>query len=227
MRRVLLAVAAVLILGLVVPGSATSAMQGKGKPKGDKEPPLIIVFRDAPGDLVRSDGGGAYIGGEEGIDTAAFDHADEVPISVEVNRPPEEVGRWLPPMSWPVHGVHAAVLRTGEVLHYHTTLASQPASVWNPVTGTFREVSWDSSDLFCVGHSFLSNGELYLTGGTQDGPGGCGLKSTHTFNPVSGAFKRLGDMATARWYPTNVTLGDGRVMILLSSVLIVNHRMQS
>ncbi len=47
----------------------------------------------------------------------AADHGDHVPISVEVNRPPEEVGRWLDPMSWPVVGIHAAVLRTGEILH--------------------------------------------------------------------------------------------------------------
>lgn len=86
MRRVLLAVTAVLILGLVVPGSATSAMQ-KGKPKGDKEPQLIIVFRDDPGDLVRSDDGGAYIGGEEGIDRAEFDRAGEVRFSTHFSQP--------------------------------------------------------------------------------------------------------------------------------------------
>ncbi len=58
----------------------------------------------------------------------AADHADEVPISVEVNRPPEEVGRWLDPMSWPLVGGHAAVLRKSCTTIRSSALARQPRS---------------------------------------------------------------------------------------------------
>lgn len=161
----------------------------------------------------------------------AADHADHVPISVEVNRPPEEVGRWLDPMSWPLLAMHAAVLRTGEVLHFSSSILTgqedTPASVWDPVKGTFRDVSLNSS-LLCSGLSFLPNGKLYVTGGTLPDGAQYGSPSTRAFNPVSGAWKKLEDMAQGRWCPTNVTLGDGRVMILsgLSEHCDVNPRME-
>ena len=140
------------------------------------------------------------------------EHEDSAPVSIEVNRPPEKVGRWLEPMPWPVNGIHAALLRTGEVLHY----SYLEAVVWSPTNGTMRDVAW-RDNLFCSGLSFLPNGRLYVTGGTTEPPPGCviaGLTITHTFDPLSRAWQRRGHMAGPRWYPTNLTLGDGRVMIL-------------
>ncbi len=117
-------------------------------------------------------------------------------------------------MSWPVHAIHAAVLKTGEVLHY----SFREAWVWNPRNSTFHDVSW-RENLFCSGLAFLPKGTLYVTGGTADDvPPGCqlaaGLDVTHIFNPGSESWKQRGDMAEARWYPSNLALGDGRVMIL-------------
>ncbi len=36
---------------------------------------------------------------------------------------------------------------------------------------------------------------------------------THTFDPFTESWTQLEDMSVGRWYPTNVTLGDGRVLI--------------
>ncbi len=73
MKRVLLAVTAVLILGLVVPAGTTSATQRGGKkPKPTPDTPAIVVFRDAKADLFRSDGLGAYVHGAAGIEEASI-----------------------------------------------------------------------------------------------------------------------------------------------------------
>ena len=74
-----------------------------------------------------------------------------------------------------------------------------------------------STDIFCSGHSFLPDGSLYVTGGNDFA---CflefeqGLDVTNTFNPFTNTWTKLEAMSTARWYPTNVALGDGRVIIL-------------
>ncbi|MDX1384681.1 MAG: hypothetical protein R3190_13600, partial [Thermoanaerobaculia bacterium] len=140
-----------------------------------------------------------------------------VAARIEVDRPASEVGRWLPARAWPVIGIHAAVLPTGEVLHFSypffAALGSR-AELYDPRRGSFQTVDW-SVDLFCGGTSFLPDGRLLVSGGND--PGGCGsrgLTSTHLFDPGTRRWSESAEMRRARWYPTNVTLGDGRTMLL-------------
>ncbi|MCZ6812311.1 MAG: DUF1929 domain-containing protein [Planctomycetota bacterium] len=130
---------------------------------------------------------------------------------------PAEVGQWLPPQPWPVIAIHAAVLPTGKVLHYSYP-GGGPGSlavIWDPESGQFDPVPVDT-DLFCSGQSFLPNGFVYLTGGNdyncKKGPQG--RQFTHIFNPFTRGWAQLELMVDGRWYPTNLTLGDGRVLIL-------------
>ena len=97
-------------------------------------------------------------------------------------------------------------------------------------------------DLFCCGQAFLGNGRLLVAGGTESwtrghpgdpDPGGhhahghfTGLRYTWFFEPnlvgSSNPWRRAADMLPqrgrtvggGRWYPTLVTLGDGRCLIL-------------
>lgn len=95
----------------------------------------------------------------------------------------------------------------------------------------------DTDDLFCSGHSLLEDGRLVVGGGTQDFPDDEGLHHGHfpgiraswLFEPGSG-WTQAGDLATmhpsdvpdgvdpsdtgGRWYPTLVTLADGRSLAL-------------
>lgn len=153
-------------------------------------------------------------------------------ISQPVDRPAREVGRWLAPRSWPVIGIHAAVLPTGEVLHYAYPGAARlsplapgsPATLWDPVDGSFVQTSW-RTDVFCSGHSFLPDGRLYLAGGNAP-TGDCdtrGRNTTHVFDPETARWTELERMVRARWYPSQVTRADGSVWIFGGLDELCNH----
>lgn len=106
--------------------------------------------------------------------------------------------------------VHAAVLHTGKVLLWSGTAeVGDPleSRVWDPATDTRTGQAY-GEDLFCSGHAFMPDGRLCVAGGAPSGT----LRSTHIFDPVSEAWTKKSDMAQARWYPTVLTLPDGRIL---------------
>ncbi len=128
---------------------------------------------------------------------------------------PALVGWWQEPILWEVIAIHAAVMHTGEVLHYSYP-GEEPGSVarlWDPTTERFTDVGMNA-DLFCSGHSLLGDGSLYVTGGTGYECEQQGLRLTHQYDPVARTWTHIGNMSVGRYYPTNVTLGDGRVLIM-------------
>src|SRR5262249_31063450 len=113
------------------------------------------------------------------------------------------------------------------------------ARLWDPVTRAVETVGSPTHDLFCAGHAFLGDGRLLAAGGTQDygGPPNpnnphshvvlprpAGLRNATVFdptfapgtNPWTAAPSMHPDRGRAtgggRWYPTLVTLPDGRVL---------------
>ncbi|MCH8919986.1 MAG: DUF1929 domain-containing protein [Chloroflexi bacterium] len=119
-------------------------------------------------------------------------------------------------MPWPLAGIHAALLPTGKVLHFSYPLDGLGAEswLWDPQTAMLKEVPVDRN-LFCGGQSFLPDGRLLVTGGTDPAsPAPHGLKDMHTFDPSTETWSYAGDMQVGRWYPTNVTLPDGRTLVL-------------
>ena len=96
-----------LAFAVALPVSAQRT--GNKKPGGGAtEIPLVIVFRDAAGDLLRSDGEGAYIAGDPGIARAAFDNAGEVRLEFESPK-----GKDPSP-----------------VRHFHVDLTAKPVKSW-------------------------------------------------------------------------------------------------
>lgn len=88
-----------------------------------------------------------------------------------------------------------------------------------------------ASDLFCCGHTLLADGRMITGGGTDDFsnvvPGihhvhFPGIRDCWSFSPVTRTWSRIASMnpepgrttGGGRWYPTLVTLPDGRVLIL-------------
>ncbi len=124
-------------------------------------------------------------------------------------------GSWQSLPDSPVFVVHAAVLHTGKVLLYSGTAeVGYPleSRVWDPQTNTFTAQNYNQ-DLFCSGHAFLSDGRLCVVGGAPSGT----LKATHIFDPVTETWTQVADMHDARWYPTVLTLEDGRIMAVSGS----------
>ncbi len=159
--------------------------------------------------------GPTYMASEEELE-ALFGPTDRTPVPVvEVQGGPAEVGQWSPPQAWPVIAIHAALLPTGEVMHYSLPVGEvgSLAVLWNPATGLFSNVSLDT-DIFCSGLSPLPDGQLYVSGGNDYDCPFQGRDITQSFDPVSREWTDLGQMVTGRWYPSSTQLGDGSVLTL-------------
>jgi hypothetical protein len=73
--------------------------------------------------------------------------------------------------------------------------------------------------IYCVGESFLPDGELLIAGGNKEWPytdlydkwtSYAGLKLVFTFNPWTNQWTKQPQMQNGRWYPSEVELADGR-----------------
>jgi hypothetical protein len=131
---------------------------------------------------------------------------------------PSIVGQWSAPFELGVKAIHSSVLPDGRVLQfsYPVTAVGSDAFVWNPATGSSTDVSLNwARDIFCSGHGFLADGRLFVTGGhVHLARYGLGVKNTDLFDPVSGTWTSGPLLTEERWYPTNVELPNGRVLVL-------------
>src|SRR6201997_2373059 len=130
----------------------------------------------------------------------------------------------------PINPIHAALLSNGKVLVVagsgncppsQTGCPSGPpygpsngsgALLLDPVTGQIISqfsVSWD---MFCNGMVLLEDGRPFIAGGTILYAPFYGEPQAATFDPQANTFSNAPNMAHGRWYPTLLTLGDGRVM---------------
>ena len=153
--------------------------------------------------------------------------------------------------------VHAALLRTGKVLFFagsgNSAFRSQSADFGNSARQIYTSVVWDPAksvfdnqtfhhpqalrrpdgsvvDLFCCGHTFLSDGRVLAGGGTlfydkvvingvMQNPvpprGFAGCRDVLLFDPdpAKETWTTLQPMAHGRWYPTFLMLSDTSVLV--------------
>src|SRR5437016_9370841 len=85
------------------------------------------------------------------------------------------------------------------------------ALLWDPTSGAITQfsVSWD---MFCNAMALLKDGRALIDGGTIQYDPFYGQPQAAVFDPSTNTFSNTQSMAHGRWYPTVVTLGDGRVM---------------
>jgi hypothetical protein len=138
-----------------------------------------------------------------------------VNVTVLSSTDPAVVGQWGAPFELGVVAVNMILMHTGNVLMFSGTFATTgPERVWHPTTGTFSDVLLNRTNLFCAGHSQLSDGRILVIGGHDPGNGLLGSREVNIFDPVSETWTPAANMADARWYPTATTLADGRVLAL-------------
>jgi hypothetical protein len=130
----------------------------------------------------------------------------------------------------PINPVHVALLNNGRLLvvagsgNCPLSRAGCPsgppygpsngsgALLLDPVTGqTISQFSL-SWDMFCNGMVLLDDGRPLIAGGTIQYDPFYGQPQAATFDPQVNTFSNTPNMAHGRWYPTLMTLGDGRVM---------------
>ena len=139
-------------------------------------------------------------------------------------------GQWSTlPNTMPINPIHAALLSNGKVLVVAGSGSCAPslsgcpsgppygpsnnsgALLWDPVTQAITQFSL-SWDMFCNGMVLLPDGRALIDGGNlQYGPF-YGEKQAAVFDPATNTFTNVQNMAHGRWYPTVLTLADGRVM---------------
>ena len=151
---------------------------------------------------------------------------------------PSRDGAWsLLPFDSEVLAVHAALLPHGHVLFFAGSGSSATrfeAPEFGDVSqGIFTSVVWDPTasppgnffhpatlfaadhrpfDFFCGGDTFLADGRLLSAGGTGAYDPFAGRKDAAIFDPVTRTWSFVASMNQGRWYPTLITLGDGRVL---------------
>ncbi len=137
----------------------------------------------------------------------------------------QSAGSWVLGQDTTTIAIHASYLHNGFILYiagsgYHASHLDGPfeARLLDPETGLETVVPL-SSDLFCHGSTFLSNGNILIAGGTlryDTSPDNCngrwhGLNEAYEFDVDSGQLVQVQSMAAGRWYPTLVTLANGKV----------------
>ncbi len=132
--------------------------------------------------------------------------------------PPWEVeGQWSDPFDLQVIGIHTTLLPTGRVLIFQRPKQSfgSDARTYDPITENIDDVSFTAArDVFCAGHSLLPDGTVLVTGGHAHGSNGAqGAIENDIFDPVTETWTSAPPLTIARWYPTNVEMGDGRTLI--------------
>ncbi len=139
-------------------------------------------------------------------------------------------GQWSTlPYLMPINPIHVALLHNGKILIVagsgacgpaHSFCPSGPpygpangagAAIWDPSSRGFTQltVNWD---MFCNGMVVLPDGRAFIDGGTLHYHPFKGVPNSSIFEPSSNAFTGAQNMAHGRWYPTVLTLGDGRIM---------------
>src|ERR1051325_12062268 len=140
-------------------------------------------------------------------------------------------GSWSLGKNTTVLAIHAALTPSGKIFYlagsgFCINGAAGPyqARLLDPVTSAETTIGGQNNDLFCNGATHLSNGNIFMCGGTKQydtDVNNCngkwhGGNFAYEFNTSSSSLSQQGiqQMAQGRWYPTCVTLPDGRVLIV-------------
>jgi plastocyanin len=132
-----------------------------------------------------------------------------------------DVGYWeVLPVDSHVLAVHAVLMHTGQVLFFAGSGNNVPnfnarlvkSVVWDYEAGTFFDPGCPF-DVFCAGQTVLPDGKVLVAGGTDAYDDFVGSQASYLFDPDLRQWIRVDDMDAHRWYPTLVTLGDGRAVV--------------
>jgi len=160
-------------------------------------------------------------------------------LAVSLREDPAVYGTWeVLPYNSQVLAIHAALLRTGHVLFFagsgnNTVRVADPSYgdvtqgmwtsvVWNPDSpvsdfthpATLDRADHQPFDFFCCGHSPLADGRILTGGGNlaYNNGNNLGQRDVASFDPATGQWSTRPPTQHGRWYPTLLTLPDGRVL---------------
>jgi hypothetical protein len=152
-----------------------------------------------------------------GHDQTGTPTASDLPTTELAGEPlddPAQVGSWAAeaPFTTGQNMVHVVCSPTGKCLFVTGKANKFSSYVYNSVTKTKKLIK-TPDDLFCAGHVLLPDGRALVLGGTLATNPYKGGKFVYVFNFVTETYQKLSDMAVGRWYPSVVTMSDGRQLI--------------
>jgi hypothetical protein len=145
---------------------------------------------------------------------------------------PAEIGQWSTKIPLANVPIHTHVLPTGKVLFWgrrnppgtpdypslnqHETHAflwdpAHPLAPAKPTSNQPTDSQGNSINLFCSGHTFLADGRLLVTGGHLFDSQG--INCSTFYDAIADKWTAGPTMNNGRWYPTAVTLPDGRAFV--------------
>jgi hypothetical protein len=153
---------------------------------------------------------------------------DSAPVLADP--PLNQVGRWSSLVVFSPEDdqiIHQILMRDAEdslrILFWGAKGAAAPARLWlfgsqDTLSPTIKVPQAGVND-FCGGHSSLATGEALIAGGTVPIGLEVGTKYLSIFNASLAdaahdwGWRKARNMGYGRWYPTNTTLNDGKVII--------------
>jgi hypothetical protein len=128
----------------------------------------------------------------------------------------EVVGRWSRFADLPFYPAHSHVLPTGKVMIHGAFGTGTQARLWDPATATVSPMTLPGYNIFCSGHAFLANGNLFVAGGHI--VSGVGLPNASMYNPFTNQWSSAPNMNAGRWYPTATTLANGDMLVVSGDI---------
>jgi len=134
-------------------------------------------------------------------------------------------GQWGDLQAWPIIGIHSVVMDDGRVLTFGTDENGMQGGqfiydIYDPVTGTHETLNnTTGTDIFCSAAMIIPGTDYVLIAGGDNRPNGGtnrGVSDVNILNMRTGELSPApeGEMVNARWYPTMVSLDDGRMVML-------------
>ncbi len=134
-------------------------------------------------------------------------------------------GHWSEVIRSQVVPIHIHLLPTGQVMYWdrHNDIQGFDGNprLWDPTTGMISVTAMTTYDLFCSGHSFMADGRLLVTGGHIED--GVGEDKASIYDPFTDSWTSIPNMNAGRWYPSNVTLGNGETLVLAGTSPQINR----
>lgn len=127
---------------------------------------------------------------------------------------------------WPIVAIHVALLPDGRVISYGTaeedpTPRTLVYDLWTPALGQGASAhmllpNQTGADTFCAGQTLLpgSTALIIANGNTAKATRRYGTRSIKSFDPANNQLSEQSENNVPRWYPTLLSLPDGRLVLL-------------
>lgn len=128
----------------------------------------------------------------------------------------QSTGSWSSLRNLPYIPVHMTMLPSGKVLLFSYYTDSLHPQIWDPASGTTTAAAPAPYELFCAGHNLMADGRVFITGGHVADY--TGFAHALIYDPVANTFTRVPDMNAGRWYPTNLELPNGDILVVSGDI---------